>query len=291
MVVGPQASQVMSFDRVAPPRRREHWFWALVPPARALVLLVIVWVGAALPVSGQAVRAPLSFDVPSVDELARRAVERRGARPGMLATTEAWGTPSRLRGSPLSPRPPAPDGPPRFQHALLGSAIGVTVSVGMLYVLSDADLSDRTDRRRYGGDGELRAQGAALLLIVGSAPIGAVLGAGLVDDGLPGEALFAAGLGELVVGGVGALAGIGGAALVGGGPPGQRVGASVGAGVGAAIGAALGATLSAQDGRGALSFRGGTWSVGVPDATIWPSFRHDVPIAAHVPLVTVSLEQ
>ncbi|MCS3628024.1 hypothetical protein GGP85_001616 [Salinibacter ruber] len=217
----------MSFDRVAPPRRREHWFWALVPPARALVLLVIVWVGAALPVSGQAVRAPLSFDVPSVDELARRAVERRRARPGMPATTEAWGTPSRLRGSPLSPRPPAPDGPPRFQHALLGSAIGVTVSAGMLYVLSDADLSDRTDRRRYGGDGELRAQGAALLLIVGSAPIGAVLGA----------------------------------------------------------------TLSARDGRGALSFRGGTWSVGVPDATIWPSFRHDVPIAAHVPLVTVSLEQ
>ncbi|MCS3700881.1 hypothetical protein GGQ20_002198 [Salinibacter ruber] len=257
--------------------------------ARALVLLVIVWVGAALPVSGQAVRAPLSFDVPSVDELARRAVERRGARPGMLATTEAWGTPSRLRGSPLSPRPPAPDGPPRFQHALLGSAIGVTVSVGMLYVLSDADLSDRTDRRRYGGDGELRAQGAALLLIVGSAPIGAVLGAGLVDDGLPGEALFAAGLGELVVGGMGALAGIGGAALLGGGPPGQRVGAGIGAGLGAAVGAALGATLSARDGRGALSFRGGAWSVGVPDVAIRPRFRHDSPVAVHVPLLTATL--
>jgi hypothetical protein len=142
----------------------------------------------------------------------------------------------------------------------------------MLYVLSDADLSDRTDRRRYGDDGELRAQGAALLLIVGSAPIGAVLGAGLVDDGLPGEALFAAGLGELVVGGMGALAGIG-------------------AGLGATVGAALGATLSARDGRGALSFRGGAWSVGVPDVAIRPRFRHDVPIAAHVPLVTVSLEQ
>jgi hypothetical protein len=259
--------------------------------ARALVLLVIVWVGAALPVSGQAVRAPLSLEGPSVEALARRAVEQRRTRPSMPATPVGRGLRSGLRGSPLSPRPPAPDGPPRFQHALLGSAIGVTVSVGMLYVLSDADLSDRTDRRRYGGDGELRAQGAALLLIVGSAPIGAVLGAGLADDGLPGEALFAAGLGELVVGGMGALVGIGGAALVGGGPPGQRVGAGVGAGVGAAIGAALGATLSAQDGRGALSFRGGTWSVGVPDATIWPSFRHDVPIAAHVPLVTVSLEQ
>lgn len=279
----------MPLDSVGLSCCREHWFRGCAPLARALVLLVIVWVGAALPVSGQAVRAPLSFDVPSVDELARRAVERRGARPGMLATTEAWGTPSRLRGSPLSPRPPAPDGPPRFQHALLGSAIGVTVSVGMLYVLSDADLSDRTDRRRYGGDGELRAQGAALLLIVGSAPIGAVLGAGLVDDGLPGEALFAAGLGELVVGGVGALAGIGGAALVGGGPPGQRVGAGIGAGLGAAVGAALGATLSARDGRGALSFRGGAWSVGVPDVAIRPRFRQDSPVAVHVPLLTATL--
>ncbi|MCS3641306.1 hypothetical protein GGP70_001988 [Salinibacter ruber] len=281
----------MPLDSVGLSCCREHWFRGYAPSARALVLLFVVWTGTAASASGQAVRAPLSLDGPSVEALARRAVEQRRTRPSMPATPVGRGLRSGLRGSPLSPRPPAPDGPPRFQHALLGSAIGVTVSVGMLYVLSDADLSDRTDRRRYGGDGELRAQGAALLLIVGSAPIGAVLGAGLVDDGLPGEALFAAGLGELVVGGMGALAGIGGAALVGGGPPGQRAGAGVGAGVGAAIGAALGATLSAQDGRGALSFRGGTWSVGVPDATIWPSFRHDVPIAAHVPLVTVSLEQ
>ena len=279
----------MSLGSVCAPVRRAYGSCTLVALAHALVLLFVVGAGTAVPVLGQAVRAPLSLDGPSVEALARRAVEQRGARPGMPATTEDRGMRSRLRGRLLFPRPPAPDGSPRFRGALLGSAIGVAVSVGALYVLSDADLSDRPARRRYGDGGDLRAQGAALLLIVGSAPIGAVLGAGLADDGLPGEALFAAGLGEFIVGGLGVLAGMGGAALVGGGPQGQRVGAGIGAGVGAAVGAALGATLSARDGRGALSFRGGTWSVGVPDVTVRPSFRHDSPIAAHVPLVTASL--
>lgn len=279
----------MPLGSVCPPRRREPRCYTLAAPVHAFVFLLVVWARAAAPAPGQTVRAPLSLDGPSVEALARRAVEQRGVRPAMPATPAGRGLRFRLRGSPLSLRPSPPDGPPRFRRALLGSAIGVMVSVGTLYVLSDADLSDRTDRRQYGDDGDLRAQGAALLLIVGSAPIGAVLGAGLADDGLPGEALFAAGLGELVVGGVGALAGIGGAALVGGGAQGQRVGAGIGVGVGAAVGAALGATLSARDGRGALSFRGGTWSVGVPDVTIRPGFRHDSPIAAHVPLVTASL--
>jgi len=279
----------MSLGSVCAPGRRAYGCCTLVALAHALVLLFVVGAGTAAPVLGQAVRAPLSLDAPSVEALARCAVEQRGARPSMPGTPEGWEVGSRLGVSPLSPRPPAPDGSPRFRGALLGSAIGVAVSVGALYVLSDADFSDRPARRRYGDGGDLRAQGAALLLIVGSAPIGAVLGAGLADDGLPGEALFVAGLGELFVGGMGALVGIGGAALVGGGPQGQRVGAGIGAGVGAAVGAALGATLSARDGRGALSFRGGTWSVGVPDVTVRPSFRHDSPIAAHVPLVTASL--
>ncbi|WP_263785430.1 hypothetical protein [Salinibacter grassmerensis] len=279
----------MSFDLASLTCHRECWSRALAPLARAVVLLLAVWAGATAPASGQAVRAPQSVDVPSVDELARRAVERSGARPSMLATTEGGKMRSRLRGRPPAPLLPALDGSSRFRRALLGSAAGVTVSVGTLLLLSDADLTGRHDQGRYGDNEELRAQGAALLLIVGSAPIGAVLGAGLADDGLPGEALFAAGLGELTVGAMGALVGIGGAALIGSGTPGQQVGAGVGAGVGAAIGAALGATLSAPNGRGALSFRGGTWSVGVPDITIRPTLRNDVPVAARVPLITASL--
>ncbi|MEF8815607.1 MAG: hypothetical protein V5A58_02345 [Salinibacter sp.] len=156
----------------------------------------------------------------------------------------------------------------------------------MLALLLDADLSDRRARAQYGDNEELRAQGVALLLILGSAPIGAVIGAGLADDGLPGEALFAAGLGELIVGGMGAVVGIGGTALVGGGPQTQQVGAGVGAGIGAAVGAALGATLSARDEHGALSLREGGWSVGVPDITIRPAPQRDLPVVARISLVT-----
>ncbi|MEF8864458.1 MAG: hypothetical protein V5A20_01705 [Salinibacter sp.] len=193
---------------------------------------------------------------------------------------------SPLRGpAPASP-PTDPESLPRFRDALLGGVVGVSVSVGMLALLSDTDLSDRRARAQYGDNEELRAQGVALLLILGSAPIGAVIGAGLADDGLPGEALFAAGLGELIVGGMGAVVGIGGTALVGGGPQTQQVGAGVGAGIGAAVGAALGATLSARDEHGALSLREGGWSVGVPDITIRPAPQRDLPVVARISLVT-----
>lgn len=279
----------MSLDLVGSPRRRTHWVSTLTFTARLLFLLLVVWAWGTDSVSAQALRAPLALDVPSVDELARRALDRERSRP----TRRTIGG-HRLVRSPRRGQPPSflaldSEDSPQFRRALIGSAIGVGVSVGTLFLLSNADFSDRYDRGQYGDNEGLRARRAALLLIIGSAPIGAVLGAGLVDDGLPGEALLAAGFGEFIAGGMGALVGIGGTALMGGGSQAQRVGAGVGAGVGAAVGATLGAMLSAREGHGALSFRRGTWSFGVPDITIRPTFRHDQPIAAHMPLVTASL--
>ncbi len=274
------------------PRRRKRWGRVPTSITRPYLLLLIAWAWGAVPVSGQAVHAPLPRAVPSVSELARRAIATDGPwgpRAGRPFVRESSSGRSPLRGlAPASP-PGAPESLPRFRYALLGGAVGISVSVGMLALLSDTDLADRHDRTQYGDTEERRVQGAALLLIVGSAPIGAVIGAGLADDGLPGEALLAAGLGELIVGGMGALVGIGGTALVGGGPQAQQVGAGVGAGMGAAVGAALGATLSARDEHGALSFRDGGWSVGVPDITIRPTPYRDLPVGARVPLVTARL--
>lgn len=277
----------MSPDLVGSPRRRTHWVSTLTSTARLLVLLLIVWVWETDSVSAQALRAPLALDVPSVDELARRALDRERLRP----TRHNLGDDRLVRSpaQPLTPLSPESEDSPRFRDALIGSTVGVGVSVGTLFLLSGSDLSDRYDRGQYADNERMRARGAALLLVVGSAPIGAVLGAGLADNGLPGEALLAAGLGEFIAGGMGVLVGIGGTALMGGGSQAQRVGAGVGAGVGAAVGAALGAMLSAREGHGALSFRQGTWSFGVPDITLHPTFRHDQPIAAHMPLVTASL--
>ncbi len=282
----------MVFGLARRSHRQECSGRALTSMTRSLPLLLTAWMWGSVPVSGQAVYAPLSCDVPSVNELARRAIDEdgpKGPRARRPFVRKSLPGHSPLRG-PASASPPTdPESLPRFRDALLGGVVGVSVSVGMLALLSDTDLSDRRDRAQYGDNEEPRTQGIALLLTVGSAPIGAVIGAGLADDGLPGEALFAAGLGELIVGGMGALVGISGTALVGGGSQTQQVGGSVGAGIGAAVGAALGATLSARGEHGALSFREGGWSVGVPGITIRPAPQRDLPVVARISLVTARL--
>lgn len=264
-----------------------YWAPTLPPVVRLVLLLLAILVWATDSVSAQGWRVPLVTDVPSVQELARGAVAGDGRCPPRCARLENTGVRTMRTESPSSQLPGSDDSH-RFRDALIGSTLGVGVGAGTLFLLSGSDLSDRNDQRRYADDERVRAQGAALLLVIGGAPIGAVLGAGLADNGLPGEALVAAGLGEVIFAGMGLLLGLGGAALMEGGSHAQQVGVGLGAGLGAAVGAALGATLSGRERDGALSFQQGAWSLGLPDITIQPTFRNEEPIVANVPLVTAS---
>jgi MFS family permease len=167
----------------------------------------------------------------------------------------------------------------------LGSTLGVGLSAGLLLIASGSDWGDRYESEYYDDEEHLQATGLALLVVLGSAPVGAAIGSGLADDGLLGEAVFTGVLGELVVGGTTALAGAGVASLAGGTTREQNVAAGVGLSVGAAVGAALGAMLVGREHNEAFSYRDGAWRVGLPSPSVRPVLRDRPSVAVHVPLV------
>lgn len=162
---------------------------------------------------------------------------------------------------PLSPRPPSPlpsdDEGVQLSRALAGSTLGAAVG-GLLggLIIAAADQ----DRDRPYADDENSPEGAALLLIAGGPPAGAVLNSAIPRDHTGAYVMSV--LGELVLGGVGAFVG---AALGGDSDRGQLIGGLTLGGTGVIVGAAGGAVLAAPDGPGgALSYEDGTWSVRVP---------------------------
>jgi hypothetical protein len=233
-----------------------------------------------------------TLTIPEVERLAQRVVEGHRGDQG-------WGLSGALLGRsasvprvsrPVSAEGPAPlrrdasEAPHRFRGALIGSTVGVGVSVGTLLILSDDNFFERSDRETYDDRGA-QAGGVALLAIVGSAP----LGAGLGESEAIGQILVASVLGELIVGGMGALAGAGTPALFGGDASAQNTGAAIGAAAGAAVGSALGATLEARQSDAALSVRDGEWTLRVPRVQVRPSLRPGRFATVHVPLLTADL--
>lgn len=227
---------------------------------------------------------PSLISVPSVETLARRATVSHsfsGPAPRWDGQSRGIHLDDRLAPALHSGEEESPN---RFRGALLGSTFGVGLSAGLLLIASDSDWGDRYENNYSDDEEHLRASGLALLIVLGSAPVGAAIGAGLADEGLLGEALLTGVLGELVVGGTTALAGAGIASWARANNRKQNVVAGVGLSVGAAVGAALGATLVGRQHEEVLSYRDGAWRVGVP----FPSVRlvsHDRSAAVHVPMV------
>ena len=245
---------------------------------------------ALLPVTAPAQeRASLSvLSVPSVQALAHHAVsEVPRASHQSLSTWSRGQRPTAWRPHPSSARPLLVDdeSPHRFRGALIGSTIGVGLGAGALLILSGVDWDERYNRAPYGDDGELRARGAAAIAILGSAPLGAVIGADLAEAETISEALVAAGMGEFIFGLTGVVMGAGTASIVGADEHGQSVGGLVGLGVGAALGSALGAVVAAQEQSAALSVRDGTWRVGLPPVSVHPVLGDRPSAVVHVPLV------
>jgi len=195
--------------------------------------------------------------------------------------------PSRARSvSPLSPRPPSPlsldDEGIKFSRALAGSTIGAAVG-GLLggLIIAAADQ----DRDRPYADDENSPEGAALLLIAGGPPAGAVLNTAIPRDHTGAYVMSV--LGELVLGGVGAFLG---AALGGDSDRGQLIGGLALGGTGVILGAAGGAVLAVPGGRGGgLSYEDGTWSVRVPAVQAGFHRRPQLGLHGTVSLVSVEL--
>ena len=215
------------------------------------------------------------MSVPSVETLAERAVAPLEASHAL-----------RIRGPRSSAMVRAKEETPsRFPRALLGSTIGVGLSLGTLLAVSGADWDERHENEYYDDGDQLRAQGLAVLIVLGSAPVGAAIGSGLADEDLLGETVFMGVLGELVVGGTVALAGAGITSWAGGTDRTQNIAAAVGMSVGAAVGAALGATLVGRDQASGLSVRDGQWQVSVPNVSLRPVLHDRLSVGVHVPLV------
>jgi hypothetical protein len=154
----------------------------------------------------------------------------------------------------------------------------------MVLIASETDW-DRYDSNRYDDQEQLGATGLALLVVLGSAPVGAAIGSGLADEGLLGEAVLTGVLGEFVVGGTTALVGARIASWAGGSNREQNGAAAVGLSVGAAVGAALGATLVGRQHEEALSYRDGAWEIGLPFPSVRPVLHDRASVGVHVPLV------
>lgn len=148
----------------------------------------------------------------------------------------------------------------QFGQTLVGSMIGAAVG-GLLggVVLAGADQ----DRRRPYADDENRPEALAFLLFVGGPPTGAVLYSTLPRDHT--GAYVMAVLGEIAIGGAGALLGT---ALGGDSDRDRVIGGLTLGGAGAIIGAAGGAALAAPNrSTGALRYEDGSWS------TQWPTVQ------------------
>jgi hypothetical protein len=144
--------------------------------------------------------------------------------------------------------------------------------------------ADQEENRPYTDD-EHSPEAVALVLIAGGPPTGAVLNSEIPRDHTGAYVLGV--LGELVLGGVGALLG---AALGGDSERGQLIGGLALGGTGAVIGAAGGVVLAAPGGPGgALSYEDGTWSVRVPAVRAELHRRPRLGLHGTLSLVSVEL--
>jgi len=150
---------------------------------------------------------------------------------------------------------------------LVGSFVGVAAgtSIGLLLWKGAAEAGFGEERfghrRREGPDAATVLFGAGILAFVAGGPVGAVEGS-RIEERRAG-AYVSAGVGEFVLGGLayGLVS-----RMHGGLTP--RL---LGLGVGAAIGAAGGTTLVASEaGRGAVTYRNGTWRASLPTIRVQP---------------------
>ncbi len=236
----------------------------------------------------QDAKAQTSVSVPSVEKIAQRAALVTTEPPLRSGSAQDATLDRRARIGALPPpasRSSEDESPNRFRGALLGSTFGVGLSAGLILIASWSDWGRRYDNDYYGDREPQEATGLALLVVLGSAPVGAAIGSGLADEGLLGEGVLTGVLGEFVVGGTTALAGAGIASRAGGSNRGQNVAAAVGLSAGAAVGAALGATLVGRQHEEALSYRDGAWRIGLPFPSVRPVLQDRPSVGVHVPLV------
>lgn len=180
---------------------------------------------------------------------------------------------------------PQADDDSQFANAVLGSTLGAVVG-GVLGGLIIAAAADTENRRTFRND-ENFPEGAALLLIAGGPPTGAVLYTDIPRDH-SGSYMMGM-IGELVLGGGGVALGV----VLGGDSQNGQLAGALSLGIpGVVLGAAGGAVLGAPDRpspTGALTYADGDWTVSSPTVRPGVHLQPEPGLYGRVSLVTVDL--